>query len=186
MLRKEYDFLQAKYQLKKAYQPVHFLRMRPGNFPTIRLSQLASLIHRSSHLFSKLKGMDSLSEVKSWLSVQANDYWHYHYMLDETSSYSIKCMGKQTIENIIINTIVPVLYTYGSFHQDDQLKSKALRWMEQIPAEVNSVIVKWKALNLIPANAGESQAMLEIKNFYCDQKRCLDCAVGNALLKRMV
>ena len=95
-------------------------------------------------------------------------------------------MGKQTIENIIINTIVPVLYTYGSFHHDDQLKSKSLRWMEQIPAEVNSVMVKWKALNLIPANAGESQAMLEIKNFYCDQKRCLDCAVGNALLKRMV
>ena len=87
LLQKEYKFLKEKYSLKKIHLPVHFLRMRPGNFPTIRLAQLAMLVQSSAHLFSKIKDANSVKQVKAWFDITANDYWHYHYRFDETSSF---------------------------------------------------------------------------------------------------
>src|SRR5690606_8290219 len=90
-----------------------FLRMRPGNFPGIRLAQLAMLVHHSSHLFSKIKEAENADDIKDWLNVTANDYWHYHYQLDEPSAYKPKNLGGAMINNIIINTMAPVMYAYG-------------------------------------------------------------------------
>ena len=86
LLKKEYIFLKTKYKLAPIKLPLHFLRMRPSNFPSVRLAQLAVLIHQSLHLFSKIKESHSLKEVKAFLDVTANDYWHYHYILDERSA----------------------------------------------------------------------------------------------------
>ena len=120
MLRREYGFYKTKYNLKQhSYNPF-FLRMRPGNFPTIRLAQLAMLIHQSEHLFSKIKETDSLKDVKKWLDVTANDYWHYHYRFDEPSSFKKKSIGSDMIHNIIINTIVPVLFAYGLCQKEEK------------------------------------------------------------------
>ena len=87
MLQKEYRFLKKKYALKNNPVPVHFLRMRPAGFPGIRLSQLAALIHQSSHLFSRIKDAGSLKEVRKMLCATANDYWHYHYSFGELSAF---------------------------------------------------------------------------------------------------
>jgi len=105
--------------------PVFFLRMRPGNFPTIRLAQLAMLVHESAHLFSKIKEAASVAEVKKWFDVTANDYWHHHYKFDEASAFKKKKLGAAMIDNIIINTIAPMLFAYGSYHNENNWKQKA-------------------------------------------------------------
>jgi hypothetical protein len=183
LLQKEYHFQQLKHLLKPISLPVHFLRMRPGNFPTIRLAQLAILVHQSAHLFSKIKEAGSLKEIKSWFDVTANDYWHYHYRFDEPSSFKKKKLGEAMIDNIIINTIAPVLFAYGSYHNEQQYKDKALLWLEGTAPEANSITKGFAGLGIENKNAFDSQALIELKNEYCSEKRCLECGVGNALLK---
>ncbi|MGN6603976.1 MAG: DUF2851 family protein, partial [Ginsengibacter sp.] len=139
MLKKEYDFYSRKYKLKPVDEDLHFLRMRPANFPTIRLAQLAMLIHNSEHLFSKIKETGSAKELKEMFAVEANDYWHYHYTFDEESDFKIKRLGKTMIENILINTVAPIVFCYGLHHQDEFYKEKALRWLEEIGPEKNAI-----------------------------------------------
>jgi len=183
LLQKEYSFLQNKYNLKPIHLPVHFLRMRPENFPTIRLAQLAMLIHTSAHLFSKIKEENSVTEIKKWFDITANDYWHYHYRFDEASSFKKKRLGDAMIDNIIINTVCPVLFAYGNYHDENKYKDKALKWLEQTLAEANSITKGFLKLNIENKNAYDSQALIELKNEYCSKKRCLECGVGYAILK---
>jgi hypothetical protein len=185
LLKREYEFLKKKYQLQPILIPVHFLRMRPGNFPTVRLAQLAMLIHSSAHLFSKILETESIDEVKNWLNVTANDYWHYHYLLDEPSIFRKKSIGASMVENIIINTVAPALFAYGLYHKDEKYKSKAIQWLEQLPAEKNSIIDGFTKLKIASKTACDSQAVLELKNEYCNKKRCLECSIGNHYLKNI-
>jgi hypothetical protein len=184
MLQKEYLFWKSKYKLTPIKILLHFLRMRPSNFPTVRLAQLAMLIHNSTHLFGQIRDSNSLKEVKKLLNVTANDYWHYHYTLDETSAFKEKSLGTQMINNILINTIVPVLFAYGQYHKEQQYKDKALLWMEEIAAEKNEITKGFTALTITNNNALDSQALIQLKNNYCNQKRCLACAVGNQLISK--
>jgi hypothetical protein len=183
MLKREYDFYKKKYNLKSTPSHVFFLRMRPGNFPTIRLAQLAMLIFESAHLFSKIKEAVSLSEVKKWFDVTANDYWHYHYTFDEPSSFKEKKLGAAMTGNIIINTLVPVLFAYGNYLNEEKYKEKALHWLEETTAENNSITKRFQQLNIENKNAFDSQALIELKNEYCAKKRCLECSAGNSILK---
>lgn len=183
MLKKEYEFYKTKYKLKKQSYSVFFLRMRPGNFPTIRLAQLAMLVHNSQHLFSKIKEADYLHDVKNWLDVTANDYWHYHYRFDEPSDFKKKNLGAAMTDNILINTVCTVLFAYGHFQREQKYKDKAVGWLEEISAESNSITKGFQKLGLQNKNAHDSQALIELKNEYCSKKKCLDCAVGNSLLK---
>lgn len=182
MLQKEYLFLKQKYSLKPVNMPVHFLRMRPGNFPTVRLAQLAMLVHHSAHLFSKIKEANSLKEVKAWFDIMANDYWHYHYRLDEPSSLKRKKLGDTMIDNIVINTICPLIFAYGVNHDEQRYKDKSLFWLGQTTAEKNNITKGFQQAGLSNKNAFDSQALIELKNEYCNKKRCLECGVGNVLL----
>ena len=110
MLQREYVFLQKKYKLKSIHPQVHFLRMRPSNFPTIRLAQLAVLVQNSTHLFSKILEETAVSKIKMALSATANDYWHYRYRFDEPTDYKPKKLGSDMAENILINTIIPYAF----------------------------------------------------------------------------
>ncbi|MBS1576112.1 MAG: DUF2851 family protein [Bacteroidetes bacterium] len=184
LLKKEYQFLQAKYKLKPVHEPFYFLRMRPGNFPTVRLAQLAILINQSSHLFSKIKEAVSVKEIRQWFDLAANDYWHYHYRFDEESAFKKKNIGNTMINNIIINTIAPALFAYGNYNKEDKYKTKALQWLEDTPAETNAITKGFELLGIQNGNAYDSQSLIELRNEYCNRKRCLDCAVGNYLLKK--
>ena len=183
LLKREYLFYQMKYQLKQTTVKPFFLRMRPANFPTIRLAQLAMLIYQSSHLFSKIKETQSVGAIKELLNVTANDYWHYHYLIDEPAEYHPKQLGKQMTENIIINTVIPVLFAYGLFHTDAGIKDKALEWLAQLSSEKNAITQQWVSFQVTNNNALESQGLIELKNNYCNQRRCLECAVGNTILR---
>lgn len=183
LLQKEYRFLQSKYRLKPVSLPLHFLRMRPGNFPTIRLAQLTMLVYQSVHLFSKVKEVGPVKDIRQWFDVNANDYWHYHYRFDEASAFRKKKLGETMIDNIIINTITPVLFAYGSYHKEQQYKDKALQWLESTAAEANSITKGFQRMGVDNKSAFDSQALIELKNEYCSKRRCLDCGVGNAILK---
>ena len=183
LLQKEYQFLKKKYNLQKVEASLVFLRMRPSNFPTIRLAQLAMLVHNSLHLFSKIKESKSLKSVKELLNVTANDYWHYHYIFDEETAFKKKNLGEQMIDNIIINTVVPILFAYGLYQNEPAFKDKALQWLEEIKAEKNSITKGFENLQIANKTAFDSQALIQLKNEYCNKKRCLDCSVGNKLLR---
>lgn len=183
MLRREYIFLQKKYGLRKAHAPLYFLRMRPANFPTLRLAQLAMLVQQSHHLFSFIKEATTIKEVQDLLDVTANDYWHYHYVFDEAAPYKIKKLGHQMIQNICINTIIPLLYAYGYLTGIEAYKMKALQWMEELSAEKNAITKGFQLMGVQNKSAYDSQALIQLKNEYCNYKHCLQCAVGNQLMK---
>lgn len=183
MLRKEYAYLSKKYSLKKIHYPLFYLRMRPANFPTLRLAQLAALVHSSQHLFSNVVSSTRIEELKQFLNVTANDYWHYHYLFDETTTFSKKNLGTQMIENILINTCIPVVYAYGYFNNSESYKIKAVDWMRQLSAEKNAITKGFEALGLKNENAHDSQALLHLKKMYCDNKHCLNCGIGNAVMR---
>ena len=184
LLQKEYNFLQSKYNIQPIQLPLFSLRMRPGNFPTIRLAELAMLVHESAHLFSKIKEAASAKEIKHFFEVTANDYWHYHYRFDETSAFKKKNIGVAMIDNIIINTVAPVLFAYGNYHNENKYKDRALQCLEETAAEKNLITKGFRQLNIENKNAWDSQALIELKNEYCTKKRCLECSVGNAILKQ--
>lgn len=184
LLTKEYNFLRKKYQFKPVAQQPVFLRMRPANFPTVRAAQLAMLVQQSSHLFSLIRETEDLEDIQKLFNVTANDYWHYHYQFDEESTCHPKKLGVSMVNNIVINTLVPVLFACGMFTKDQSLKDRALLWLALTNPEQNIITKQWKACDVFNQNALDSQALLELKNNYCDQKRCLDCAIGNKLLRR--
>lgn len=185
MLQKEYRFYKSKYKLQPIQAPLFFLRMRPANFPSVRLAQLAMLINRSLHLFSVLREAETLKEIKDLLNVTANDYWHYHYVFDEATAFKEKHLGTQMINNIFINTIIPIVFAYGLYNKEEGYKEKAMQWLEQTAAEKNHITNAYSLLGIQNKNAFNSQALIQLKNEYCNRKRCLECAVGNSLLKKL-
>ncbi|MDB5209385.1 MAG: hypothetical protein JWQ30_212, partial [Sediminibacterium sp.] len=118
--------------------------------------------------------------------VTANDYWHYHYRFDEPAIFQPKHLGKQMAENILINTVIPVLFAYGLYSKDEAYKEKAIQWLYELPPEQNQVTRQWQRLNISHRSALDSHALIELTNQYCVNKRCLDCAVGNRILKNYV
>jgi len=183
-LKKEYAFLRGKYNLtpikKESWR---FLRMRPANFPTIRIAQFANLTYQSLHLFSKILEVETLADIEALFQVKLSDYWHTHYVFDKEASIRPKTLGKSTIHLLVINTIVPCLFLYGMERGLDSYKDRALALLEQLKPEKNNIIRQWEHLGVQPESAYQTQALLQLKNVYCSERRCLECAVGNAILK---
>jgi hypothetical protein len=186
LLLQEYTVLKQKFTL----MPVDghlwkFLRLHPSGFPTIRIAQFASLIHKSVHLFSNVLEMKRLNEAETLFEVECSDYWRTHYVFGKESPSRSKKLGKAAIENIIINTVVPFLFIYGIQKNEEKYKERAIRFLEQIEGEKNSILTKWKFLEMPVKKASDTQALLELKNNYCTPTKCLDCAIGNFMLKKM-
>ena len=148
LLKREYQFLRKKYDLNPIKIPIHFLRMRPGSFPTLRLAQLAMLVHQSNHLFSYIIEKSDCKEIRELLSVTANDYWLYHYLPDHPSPYKIKRMGSDMTDNIIINTIVPILFAYGTHIKEERFKEKAVSFLQETSSENNQIIKEFKSTGI--------------------------------------
>jgi hypothetical protein len=179
-LKIEYNFLRRKHQLTPLMPVIwKFMRLRPANFPTIRLAQFAALIHQSSHLFSKIIAAESVASVRQLFEeVQVSEYWQTHYKFDKPSAKRSKKLGQNTINLFIINTVVPFLFCYGRERGIALYESRAFDFLEQLPAEHNHIITQWKRLAYIPESAFQTQGLIELKKHYCDKKRCLDCAIG--------
>lgn len=184
MLKSEYQHLQQKFSLTPISFPLQFLRMRPVNFPTLRLAQLAALVQGLQHLFSKIVEAMDLIKVKAQFQVKASNFWNVHYTLQRLSPFREKALGTDTIDNTVINTVAPILFAYGVHHKEEQHKLKALRWLEEVGTEKNAVMKGFDGLGIKSKTAYDSQALIELKNEYCSHKKCLQCSVGNNILKR--
>lgn len=184
-LQREYRHLAHKYQLVPlAASQWKFLRLRPANFPTVRIAQFAALVHQSAHLFSKILEANTLRELENLFEVQPGDYWRDHFQFDKPSVRRTKSLGRDFVHLLVINTIVPFLFFYGKEKSREELQKRAIRLLEELPPEANALVDGWAALLRSPArNAYQTQALIHLKTRYCDAKRCLECGVGNAILK---
>ncbi|KAF2337752.1 DUF2851 family protein [Flavobacterium ginsenosidimutans] len=182
-LRFRYFYLLHKYQIEKTYvDPVQFFKLRPDNFPTVRLSQLASLYYKHQNLFSKIIGLKSADAVYRLLNVSATPYWQNHYQFDKESPKKSKMLSKSFIDLVIINTIIPLQFAYSNIMAESTAED-LIDFMNEVVSEKNTVIDKFNLFGIKSQSAFESQALLELKNEYCERKACLKCAIGLELLK---
>jgi len=184
-LKKEYTYLKKAYQLEPMQKELwKFATMRPANFPTIRIAQFAQLVHHSTHLFSRCLEINSMADAERLFNVELNEYWSTHYQFDQPTAKKEKKLGKSSIENIFMNTIVPFMFAYGKEKQYDHLCLRSLELMELVPAEVNGITRNWTQMGFKINNALRSQAFIQLKNMYCTPKKCLSCGIGNQILKQ--
>lgn len=182
-LIQEYQHLKNKYQLSPIpTQSWKFMRLRPANFPTVRLAQFAVLFFRTNHLFSKMLAAQSIKELTEMFGSDVSAYWKTHYRFDSESTKKQKRLGKDAIRLLIINTVVPFVFYYGRYHDHQEHCDRAIRLLEDLPPENNGIIRKFKDLGVESDNALESQALLQLKKSYCDMRKCLSCAIGSSLL----
>ncbi len=185
-IKKKYQFLQSKYSLK----PIHFstwkfLRMRPVNFPTIRIAQLIVLLQNTSNLFSHARDLEKIKDFHELFSFPIDRYWSDHYLFDKNSVTKDKAIGKTSIDNLIINTIVPFLYAWGTFTDSEAYKLKAKSFLFELSPENNRIIEKWEQCGVKAENAGDSQALIQLKQYHCSEKKCLTCSIGMKLINTL-
>jgi hypothetical protein len=185
VLIREYKLLAKKYGLenKQLHQSQwRFLRLRPANFPTVRLAQLAALIQQKRNLLSTILGLQHYQELYHWLNVEQSDYWKKHYRFAAASA-RVPSLGKASIQNIIINTVVPLLAAYSITHDDQNFMDRAVALMQKIPSEKNTITRQWSDLGYAVKTAFDSQALIELYNSFCQKRRCLECTVGSSLIR---
>ncbi|MCK4661287.1 MAG: DUF2851 family protein [Bacteroidales bacterium] len=183
-LQKEYYFLKNKFQLVAIDEYLwKFLRIRPSNFPTIRIAQFANLVYKSSGLFSKIIEIKNFNDIKQLFEINASEYWDCHYTFTKKSKKRKKQLGNTAFNNIIINTIIPFLFIYSKAKDNELYKDLSLKFLEELPAENNSIISNWKSIGIKVPNAYYSQSLIQLKNEYCKFKKCLQCQIGNKIIK---
>lgn len=185
LLQREYNLLRRKYglsdrRLNKAQWK--FLRLRPANFPTIRLAEFAALLFNRPYLFSEMLEAENVDALISIFTVQQSEYWTSHYNFFRDAKESVSFIGSATISTIIINTVVPLLVAYGKSKDDQRYIDRAICILQQTPGESNSIIAQWKELGIKSKTAFDSQALIELQNNYCTKRRCLDCTIGVSLI----
>lgn len=178
----EYDFLRNKYGLEKIGLPLHFLRMRPPSFPTVRLAQLASLLHTTGADLVSLFRCAQIEEVKRKLDVGVSEYWNKHFVFGETSNDRIKKTGARMIDSVLLNAVIPFLHCYGVEQEKPEYVERAYAWISTIRKENNAITTTFLQYGVRNEHAADSQALLELKTQYCDPRRCLECAIGREVL----
>jgi len=185
LLLREYEFLKSKYSLAPMNGNLwKFMRTRPVNFPTIRISQLAQIIDREQHLFDKCVANYKKENLKIFEDITSSDYWETHYTFGKISTKRKKSLGNTTVEHLQINLIAPFLMAYAMHSEHEELRDKALEILEANPSENNFITTGWEKLGIESKNAFDSQALIQLKKEYCDQRKCLQCQIGNKIIRR--
>jgi len=183
-LKTEYDFLRKKYGLRPvAVHLWRFLRMRPANFPTIRIAQFAAMVCSNPAFPSDILELDPDILRTELLNLEPSAYWNDHYVFNKSSVNKSKQLGNQAVHNIIINTLIPVYFEYGIQTGNDHFRQKAIAFLETLPPESNNITKGWEEAGLQVSNAFYSQSLLQLKNNYCNFKKCLFCQVGNQIIR---
>lgn len=186
LLQREYGLLRRKYDLgsremNKAQW--RFLRLRPANFPTIRLAQLSSILFHQRNIFSRIISTRSCKELIPAFSVKPSAYWRHHYRFFKKQKKEIPPLGRMSVENIVINSIVPMMVAFGKARDDQRFVDRALQLLCETPPEDNNILRSWAAIGLTNRSAFDSQALIELHNSFCARRRCIDCNIGASLLK---
>lgn len=186
LLQREFHILSVKYSLEKDklnFAVWKFMRMRPANFPTLRIAQFSALIHKNKNLFSRILDAKHIADVTAFFDVSLSAYWHHHYRFGRATTQFSSSIGSDSVENIMINSIAPLLVAYGKYKEDQQFVDRAIAFLQAIPAESNKITKSWKAMGMDAHSAFDSQALIELNNNFCLKRNCLSCAIGAALLK---
>jgi Protein of unknown function (DUF2851) len=184
ILVQEFKFLQHKHNLH--VMPLHswkFLRLRPANFPTIRLAQLSQFLSHGEHLFSRIQGSNNIDEIYKLFEAKVPTYWRSHFRFGEVSAENSKQLGRGTIDLILINAVVPILFANALWRKDEGQMEKAIALLESIPGENNKITRKYKELGFPVSKASSTQGILHLAKNFCTFKRCLDCPVGHQILR---
>jgi Protein of unknown function (DUF2851) len=184
-LKKEYQFLKAKYSVADQIK-MHewkFMRLRPANFPTVRIAQFAQIIKNTKSLFSYFLMFDDVEILKQMFNTKPTTYWQSRIKFGESTSEHYTGIGKATIENILINTVTPILVAYSLQKNEPIYIEKAMNLLEKLKSENNKITRFWETLKTPSKTAFDSQALIELHNEYCVKKQCLNCNIGMALLK---
>ena len=185
LLKREFSVMQAKFNLlTMPAERWKFMRMRPSNFPTIRLAQMAQLVHKNGCLFSKIKAAKNTAEVKDLFDVKASEYWEMHWRFGFSTESKPKHLGETTADVLIINAVAPLLFCYGKLHKDESVCETALQFLEETEAEDNAIIRHYAQYGITAENAMQTQALLHLYSYFCKRKRCLECRIGNVLLHK--
>ena len=183
-LRNEYQYLSHKFSLQPMdYAYWRFLRLRPQNFPHIRIAQLARLYHERHSELSELLECETVEQLHKLLSTHVTPYWETHYTFGAESKHSDKRLSAASLNLLIINTAIPVLFAVGRHRQKDHLCDRAFDLLEQLRAEQNHIIRMWQECGLPVSTAGDSQALIQLKREYCDRRDCLRCRFGYEYLR---
>ncbi len=181
-LKKEYNFLMTKYDLKPLDRHLwKFLRLRPSNFPTIRIAELAHLLHQNDGLLHRILETD-INDMERLLTASTSAYWQTHYRFGKCSGQRRKTLGETAVRAILINTVAPLVFCYGKAKKQERLCEKAITILEQLPPERNHIISRWDHLGIKCRNAYDSQAQIQLYNEYCLTKKCLHCNIGHHFL----
>jgi hypothetical protein len=182
-LRSEFQFLKHKYQLQTIRKElIKYSKIRPYNFPDIRLALLSQLIFSNESLLSVVTETQSIEQLEKIFQVEASEYWATHYKLGISSKKLKKQNGKASIQHLIINTIVPFLYNYADKTGRDELKERCISWLTEMQAEQNNITKQWEKRGLENTNALQSQGLIELKNEKCIKHQCIHCRIGHKIL----
>ena len=184
-LKREFGYLSRKFRLEPmARQAWRFLRLRPQNFPYIRMSQLAQLYCSRRAGLAEITACESVKQLHAVLQTSVSDYWRTHYTFGKESCLNEKRLSTASLNLLAINAAVPVLHAWGCYRDDERLVQRALDWLEELPAEDNTYIRLWKECGVEARNAADTQALIQLQHRYCERKDCLRCRFGYYSLKR--
>jgi len=182
-LKREYDYLKRKYHLHHVENKQFlFFRLRPVNFPTIRIAQLARLYFTHKNLFSKILEVEKIEDFYHLFSVEASFFWQEHYSFNSPSKKNIKKVSRSFIDLLLINTVFPLIFQYHK-EQGKLDSNRILQFIQELKPEKNSITDNFSTLGIVAGNALRTQAFLQLKHEYCDKHLCLECAVGNKILR---
>lgn len=186
LLKNEFDFFRSAYRLEQLdISNWKFMRLRPVNFPTVRIAQLSALLVKSSNLFSSMLELKDWTTGKKFFNIHASAYWDRHYHFGKSSAAVVKSLGEDSIANLFINVIIPAMFSYGIRNSLVKREQEALLLLSQIPPEKNSRMEAWSEIGIKAHSALESQALLELKKRYCSEKKCLTCRIGKELINSL-
>lgn len=186
-LKKEYIYFRKAYKLTPIQKHLwKFLRLRPVNFPSVRIAQFADLIFHTDHLFSKTIDSKGIDELATIYNCKATHYWDNHYTFGKETVKKEKKLGVSALQTILINTVIPFLFIYGKQRNKKELEDKAMQFLEELPAEKNMIIRNWDRIGVTSDNAMQSQALIQLTKNYCNLKNCLFCQLGNAIIREKI
>jgi len=185
LLGREYAILRRKYGLESLPEHIwKFLRLRPVNFPTIRLVQMAALFASYPSFFDVLLDCNELWRVRELFRAKPLPYWDHHYRPGVEGKKRTKMLGRQAVDLIIINTVVPFFFAYGRLRGKSSLEQRAIDWLTEMPSESNRIVKNWQRLrnDQVAFSAAESQGLIHLKRNYCDHHKCLHCRIGHRII----
>jgi len=183
-LQNEYAYLKHKLDLTPLSKAEwKFMRIRPPHFPSVRIAQLSALLTSQGRFFRSIIEAEKTKDIIKLFSSKPSQYWNIHYRFDKPSAKAVTTMGASTIDILIINAVVPILFIYGKQTFNDEACEKAFSLLHSLKPEKNSILEKWKSLNIQAEDAYDSQALIQLKKEYCDERRCINCAIGHQLMK---